>query len=54
MPDDGERDLSIALDLVLGLPRRLPRARVALSTSLAFGGANAALVLRRPESAHVR
>jgi 3-oxoacyl-(acyl-carrier-protein) synthase len=35
------------LDLVHGLPRRLP-TRVALSTSSGFAGANAALVVARP------
>ncbi len=33
--------------LVAGRPLRLPAARAAVSTSLAFGGANAALVFRR-------
>jgi 3-oxoacyl-[acyl-carrier-protein] synthase II len=44
MPDDGTSDRGIRLRLVLGRPLPLPRARHALSTSLAFGGANAALV----------
>lgn len=51
MPDEGEADASIALDLVLGAPRRLPGARAALSISLAFGGANAALVFRGARAA---
>ena len=51
MPDDGARDAEIGLDLVLGVPRRLPKSTCALSTSLAFGGANAALILRRGATA---
>jgi 3-oxoacyl-[acyl-carrier-protein] synthase II len=47
MPDEGVPDPGIPLRLVLGRPRRLERARHALSTSLAFGGANAALVFTR-------
>jgi 3-oxoacyl-[acyl-carrier-protein] synthase II len=47
MPDDGLPDPGIRLRLVLGRPLRLTRARHALSTSLAFGGANAALVFTR-------
>jgi len=47
MPDDGASDPGIPLRLVLGRPLRLARARHALSTSLAFGGANAALVFTR-------
>jgi len=47
MPDDGTSDPGIKLRLVLGRPLRLARARHALSTSLAFGGANAALVFTR-------
>lgn len=49
----GEIDPDLGLDLVLGVPRRLAafepgdRAMAALSTSLAFGGANAALVFER-------
>jgi 3-oxoacyl-(acyl-carrier-protein) synthase len=35
------------LDLVLGVPRPLSRAGCAISTSLAFGGANAVLVFTR-------
>lgn len=46
MPDGGRPDPSLGLDLVLGRPRRLDRALCAVSTSLAFGGANAALVFR--------
>jgi 3-oxoacyl-[acyl-carrier-protein] synthase II len=44
MPDGGERDSELGLDLVFGTPRKLARAGCAVSTSLAFGGANAALV----------
>ena len=47
MPDDGRSDPGIRLRLVVGRPLRLPRARHALSTNLAFGGANAALVFTR-------
>ena len=47
MPDDGASDPGIQLRLVLGQPLSLARARHALSTSLAFGGANAALVFTR-------
>jgi 3-oxoacyl-[acyl-carrier-protein] synthase II len=51
MPDTGERDLALGLDLVLGAPRALSRAACAISTSLAFGGANAVLVFTRNETA---
>jgi len=47
MPDDGTPDPAIRLRLVLGRPQPLARARHALSTNLAFGGANAALVFTR-------
>jgi 3-oxoacyl-(acyl-carrier-protein) synthase len=47
MPDDGASDPAVPLRLVLGRPLRLARAIHALSTSLAFGGANAALVFTR-------
>lgn len=50
MPDNGERDPELGLDLVLGVPRPLARAGCAVSTSLAFGGANAALVFTRKAS----
>lgn len=49
----GEIDPELPVDLVLGVPRRLADfdpegpATAALSTSLAFGGANAALVFER-------
>jgi len=48
MPDDGRPDPAIRLRLVLGRPLRLEQTRHALSTSLAFGGANAALVFTHP------
>ena len=48
MPDDGRPDPGLPLRLVLGRPFRLARARHALSTSLGFGGANAALVFTLP------
>jgi 3-oxoacyl-[acyl-carrier-protein] synthase II len=51
MPVAGEPDEAIGLRLVLGRPLALPRAIAALSTSLAFGGANAALVFRCAEAA---
>ncbi len=41
-PGEGTLDPEAAIDLVVGEPRPLTRARVALSTNLAFGGANAA------------
>jgi 3-oxoacyl-[acyl-carrier-protein] synthase II len=40
-------DPELPVALVLGQPLPLPEARTALSTSLAFGGANAALVFSR-------
>ncbi|HEV8337878.1 MAG TPA: beta-ketoacyl-[acyl-carrier-protein] synthase family protein [Candidatus Polarisedimenticolia bacterium] len=48
MPAEGESDPAIGVQLVLGSPLKLKRARHALSTSLAFGGANAALIFSRP------
>jgi 3-oxoacyl-[acyl-carrier-protein] synthase II len=47
MPHTGEPDSELGLDLVLGTPRALARAECAISTSLAFGGANAVLVFTR-------
>ncbi len=47
MPDGGSPDPAIRLRLVLGRPLGLSRSRHALSTSLAFGGANSALVFTR-------
>jgi 3-oxoacyl-[acyl-carrier-protein] synthase II len=49
MPEAGEADPEIPFDLVVGRPRPLERAECAISTNLAFGGANAALVFRRAE-----
>jgi 3-oxoacyl-[acyl-carrier-protein] synthase II len=42
---DGEIDPEAAVDLVTGSPRPLPEHAVAVSTSFAFGGANAAVVV---------
>lgn len=47
MPDTGLYDPEIGLDLVLSVPRAIPSAGCAISTSLAFGGANAVLVFTR-------
>ena len=47
MPDVDPGVPGLRLRLVLGRPLRLARARHALSTNLAFGGANAALVFSR-------
>lgn len=47
---DGAVDRELGVDLVVGAPRPLPEARRALSTNLAFGGANAACVLVHPEA----
>jgi 3-oxoacyl-[acyl-carrier-protein] synthase II len=49
-PGDGPADPDLGVDLVVGAPRPVPEARFALSTNLAFGGANAACVLARAES----
>ena len=46
-PGGGVVDPAAPVDLVLGQPRLTPGARFALSTSLAFGGANAALIFGR-------
>jgi 3-oxoacyl-[acyl-carrier-protein] synthase II len=46
-PAGGPVDADCPVALVVGRPLRLPAARAAVSTSLAFGGANAALVFRR-------
>jgi 3-oxoacyl-[acyl-carrier-protein] synthase II len=46
-PGEGPVDPAIAADLVLGAPRPLRQPRAAVSTSLAFGGSNVALVLGR-------
>ena len=44
-PGEGTVDPALGLDLVTGSPRALPGARFALSTNLAFGGTNAAVIL---------
>ena len=44
-PGEGAVDPALGLDLVTGSPRALPGAAHALSTNLAFGGTNAAVVL---------
>ncbi len=49
-PGDGTVDATLGVDLVVGSPRALPGARRALSTNLAFGGADAACVLIHPEA----
>ena len=51
MPEAGALDSELGLDLVLGVPRALSRAACAISTSLAFGGANAVLVFTRQATA---
>jgi len=43
-------DPELGIDLVVGAPRPVPAARRALSTNLAFGGANGACVLVHPEA----
>jgi len=43
----GEADSDLPVALVVGEPLPLPGARLAISTSLAFGGSNAALVISR-------
>lgn len=43
-PGEGSLDPKAPVDLVVGAPRPVPGARRALSTNLAFGGANAAAV----------
>lgn len=44
-PGEGAVDPALGLDLVVGSPRPLRGARYALSTNLAFGGTNAAIIL---------
>ncbi len=51
VPEGGEHDPDLDVDLVLGTPRPLPAARCAISTSLAFGGANSVLVFTRGTAA---
>jgi 3-oxoacyl-[acyl-carrier-protein] synthase II len=47
---DEPADPALGVDLVVGSPRPLAGARRALSTNLAFGGANGACVLVHPEA----
>ena len=46
-PGGGRVDPAIGARLVLDAPLAVPDARAAVSTSLAFGGSNVALVLTR-------
>jgi 3-oxoacyl-[acyl-carrier-protein] synthase II len=46
-PGGGRVDPAIGARLVMGAPQPVPDARAAVSTSLAFGGSNVALVLAR-------
>src|SRR5207237_8934539 len=46
-PGGGRVDPAIGARLVLDTPQAVPDARAAVSTSLAFGGSNVALVLAR-------
>lgn len=46
-PGEGALDPAAKVDLVVGALRPLARSRVALSTNLAFGGANAAAIFLR-------
>jgi len=48
-PRHAEADPELELDLVVGQPRALEANAIGLSLSLAFGGANAALVIASPE-----
>lgn len=48
-PGGGALDPEAAVDLVVGSPRVLEAPRAGVSVNLAFGGANAALVLTLPE-----
>lgn len=45
MPDGGATDDQLDLDIVLGSPRSISPEAVAISSSFAFGGANAAVVI---------
>jgi 3-oxoacyl-[acyl-carrier-protein] synthase II len=49
-PGGGTVEAALGVDLVVGAPRLVPGARHALSTNLAFGGANAACVLSSAET----
>jgi 3-oxoacyl-[acyl-carrier-protein] synthase II len=44
----GPADETLAIDLVVGKPRNLARAELAISNNLAFGGNNCSLVFARP------
>ena len=44
-PGEGPADPDLGVDLVVGQPRRLHGADLGLSTSFAFGGANAAVLI---------
>ena len=44
-PDEGLVDPELPVDLVVGSARRIPEAKVALSTNLAFGGANSCILM---------
>jgi 3-oxoacyl-[acyl-carrier-protein] synthase II len=46
MPDVGQPDSELDLDIVVGAPRSIPADAVSVSSSFAFGGSNAAVVLR--------
>lgn len=50
-PGNGAVDPEAPVDLVLGAPRPLPSHAVALSTNLAFGGSNAAILLASADEA---
>lgn len=49
-PGDDPSDPALAIDLVHGAPRAMPSLRTAISLSLGFGGANAAVILGRWDS----
>ena len=49
-PGEGMLDTGLGVDLVVDAPRAVPGARRALSTNLAFGGANGACVLLHREA----
>jgi 3-oxoacyl-[acyl-carrier-protein] synthase II len=53
-PGAGPVDPACPVDLVLGAARALPQAETALTANFAFGGSNAALLLRRCESLAAR
>ena len=50
-PGEGPVDPDCPADVVFGAPREVPSPRAAISTNLAFGGANAAIVLTPYEEA---